>query len=222
MNSFRLYFFLFVLFFFNSLFAQEELGNGLLFSKFEKGFVFLNNGKNYTAAFNYDMSRQKMLFQDVDSTTFVIGKPLEIFVVIIGNHRFFPVSSTGVFYEEILAGNGSFFVKRRACLVSEGKEAAYTGYSQTESASTYSSWQDIGSPVILKQNEKFKLETECFYYLKSGNSYKRFYSAKTLGKLFKGHESEIQKFADEQSIDFKKIDDVARIVEYGYSLASNP
>jgi len=222
MKSIRLYLLLFLFCSFSSLFAQGELGNGLIFPQFEKGIVTYKNGTQYTASLNYDMIQGKMLFQQADSTILAIGNALEILVVVIDGRRFFPISSSGVFYEEVQAGKGSFFIKRSAQMLSQGKEAAYGGYSQTSSITSYGSWQDSGSSVQLKVNEKFKLDIECFYYLKSGNSYKRFYSAKTLEKLFKGYESDIQKFADEQSIDFSKTDDVARIVEYGYSLNSNP
>ena len=224
MKTIRLYFLVIVLCSFNTLFAQEELGNGMLFAQFENGTVSYNNGKKYTALLNYDMVHEKMVFMNTDSTVLAIGNPLEILVVIIDNRRFLPVSPDGVFYEEISAGKNSFFVKRRDRIVSEGKGEAYGGYSQASSATTYGSWQDSGgrSTVALKLNEKFKLDNESLYYLKFGNSYKRFFSAKSFAKLFKGHESEIDKFADEQSIDFKKAEDIARIVEYGYSLTSNP
>ena len=169
------------------------------------------------------MLQEKMLFLDADSTVMAVSKPLEILEVLINNRRFLPISANGVFYEEILAGNNSFFVKRKAKMSSQGKAMPYGGYSQTMSATSYGNWQGSeGTSVTLKPNEKFKLETETSYYLKFGKSYKRFYSYKTLGKLFKGYESEIDKFANEQSIDFKKVEDVARIVEYGYSLTSNP
>ena len=222
MKSIQLCFCLLVSSCFNSLFAQDELGNGMLFPQFEQGIVVFKNGVRSSASLNYNMIQQKMLFLEADSTVLEILKPLEISVVIIGERRFLPVTSGGVFYEVIQAGQGSFFVKQKATRVSAGKAAAFGGYSQTSSVTSYSSWQSsTGTTVRLNPDEKFRLITTCFYYLKSGNSYKRFSSAKTLGKLFKGYESEIAKFANEQSIDFEKIDDVARIVEYGYSLISN-
>jgi len=221
MKSIRLYFLLILLFCFSSLFAQKELGSGMLFPQFEKGTVVFKNGTQTAASLNYNMMQQKMMFLNADSTLLAIANPSDILVVIIGERRFVPASSNGYFYEEIEAGKGSFFVRRSAAMISAGKEAAYGGYSQTSSVDSYSSWQgDGGSPVMLKPNEKFNLEIEYSYYLKPGKSYKRFYSAKTLGKLFKGYESEIDNFAKEQSINFTKADDVARIVEFGYSLAS--
>jgi len=223
MKSIRLCFYLLVLCYCNSLYAQKEFGSEFLFPCFEKGIMIFNNEEYYAASFNYDIIQQKMLFQEADSTVFEIDKSSKIRMIIISERRFLPISSKGIFYEEIQAGKGSFFVKRRAYLFSEGKEAAYGGYSQTSSVKTYGSFRDdFSASVILKPNEKFRIEIECFYYLKSGNRYKRFFSAKSLGKLFKGYESKIKEFANEQSINFAKTDDIARIVEYGYSLISNP
>ena len=223
MKTIRMCFLVLILFSLNSLSAQKVVRDGLLFPEFEKGIVYLNNGLQQAASFSYDMLQEKMLFLGPDSTVLEIGNPLDVRVVVINNRRFFPVSSTGVFYEEVTAGNGSFFIQRQAKMLSQGKALPYGGYSQTSSATSYSSLQDNrGSFVSLSPDEKFRLEIKNFYYLKSGKSYKNFFSAKTLGKLFKGHESEINEFANEQSIDFKKADDVARIVEYAYSLTSNP
>jgi len=209
----------FVLCSFNSLFAQEEIGKGMLFPQFEKGVVFFKSGIRSSALLNYNMLLQQMLFQDADSTVKAIANPPEILVIVIGERRFVPISSDGIFYEEIQAGKGSFFVHQKASMLSEGKAAAYGGYSQVSSDVSYGSWQDDkGSLVKLNPGEKFRLSIDHTYYLKSGNSYKRFFSAKALGKLFKSHESEIEEFANKQSINFTRIEDVTRIVEYAYSL----
>ena len=221
MKTIRLCFYLFVSGCFNSLWAQEELGNGMLFPQFEEGIVVFNNGARTPASLNYNTIWQQMLFLGDDSTVMSIAKPLDVRVVIIGERRFLPISSKGIFYEAIEAGEGSFFIKRETTILSEGKAAGYGGYSQTSSVTSYGSWSDgFGTTTKLNPDEKFKLKSKYTYYLKSGNSYKSFVSAKTLGKLFKGHASEIEEFADRQSIDFSKTEDVARIVEYGYILIS--
>jgi len=222
MKTIRLCFYLLIAGCFNSLFAQEEVGSGMLFPAFEKGTVIFKTGTRSSASLNYDMIRQQMLFLEADSTIKAIANSLDISVVIIGERRFLPVSSQGEFYEEVQAGKGSLFVKRKATLLSQGKAAAYGGYSQTSSTTSFSSWHDnAGNSVNLSVNEKFSLEIKCTYYLKIGNSYKSFFSAKSLGKLFKGHESEIEEYAKKQPVDFSKIEDVFRMVEYGYGLILN-
>ena len=194
----------------------------MLFPQFETGTVIFKNGIRSTASLNYDMIQQQMLFLEADSTVMAVANVRDIGVILIGDRRFLPVSSQDIFYEEIPVGEGAFFVRHKAIRLSKGKAAAYGGYSQVSSATSYGSWQDgTGNTVKLNPDEKFELKVERAYYLKSGNSYKSFSSAKSLGKLFKGHESAIEKFANEHSINFSKTEDIARIVEYGYSLISN-
>ena len=220
MKAIRLLFFAYFLCCFNFLFAQEELGNGMLFPQFESGTVVLKNRTQSTASLNYSMLEQEMLFQDTDGLIMAFADALDIVVIKIGNRRFFPVSSRGLFYEEIQAGNGFFFVQYKANMLSEGKASAYGGYSQTTSITSYATISNgtTGTMHKLNPDEKFRLKKENFYYIKSGNSYKKFHSAKTLGKLFKGKGAKIEEFAKEQSINFNNIEDIARIVEYGYSL----
>ena len=222
MKTIRLYFYLCLICCFNSTYAQEEvMGNGLIFPQFEKGTVSFKNGTISTAMLNYDMIMQEMLFIDADINVMAISEPSEVLVVIINGRRFLPASKSG-FYEEIQAGTGHFFIQRKAYLLSEGKRSGYGGYSQTSSINTIDVLQNTGSGRTIRLNldEKFKLKTEYFYYLQSGKNYKVFSSAKSLGKLFKGQGSKIEAFAKEQSINFSNIDDISRIVEYGYSLMS--
>ena len=218
MKTLKFCFYLCALCSFNALFAQEESGSGKLFPQFEKGTVFSKNGEQASASLNYDMVQQQMLFLAPDSTEMKLADPFDVVVVKIGERRFLPASSRGVFYEEIPAGEGSFFVQRVAFYLSAGKAAGYGGYSQTQASTSVASVQQGGNTVKLNSGDKFRLVTDSVYYLQSRGKYKRFNSTKTLGKLFKGHESEIQVVADKESINFRKQEDVARIVEYGYSL----
>ena len=204
----------------NSLFAQEETeGNGMLFPRFESGSVVFKGGTRTSALLNYSMIQQEMLFINVDSTVLALANLSEILAVVINNRRFVPASSDGIFYEEKEAGVNSFFVQRKAIFLSEGKAAGYGGYSTTSAITSVKTlYNGTGRVQDLHLDEKFKMKVEYYYYLKSGNSYKKFFSVKTLGKLFKGQEAKIEEFAKEQSINFSKTEDVARIVEYGYSL----
>ncbi len=218
----------------NSLFAQlEEIGNGLLFPEFENGFVVFNNGTRTAAKLNYSMLQQRMWFVDKENTVMEFARMPSLLVVLIGERRFVPATSDGIFYEEIKAGSGSFYIQYKANVISQGKAAGYGGYSQTsavtsvgsitggsfESAGGTFGMQGIGR-VELVANEIFKLKTDNIYYLKSGNKFKRFYSAKTLGKLFKGQGARIEAFAKENSINFSKAEDIAKIVEFSYSLVN--
>jgi len=223
MKAIRLFFCVCCLFCVNSLFAQEEeVGNGLLFPQFEKGVVVFKNTTRAAASLNYNMVREEMLFLDSNGQVLAIAKPSDIVIMLIGDRRFVPASSKGIFYEEVETGSGSFFIQRKSNFLSEGKAAGYGGYSQTASVQSWGTFYDgsSGQTVKLNPDEKFKIKNDYFFYLKSGNSFKKFSSAKTLGKLFKGQESKIEAFAKEHSINFSNTDDVAKIVEYGYSLVN--
>ena len=220
MKAIRLFLFAYFLCCFSFLFAQEEMGNGMLFPQFENGTVILKNRTKSNALLNYSMLQQEMLFQNSDGTIMAFADALDIIVVNIGDRRFFPISSKGLFYEEIQAGKGSFFVQYKVNIISEGKASAYGGYSQTTAITSYSTISNAttGTTHKLNADEKFRLKKDNFYYLQSGKSYKKFTSAKSLGKLFKGKGLKIEEFAKEHSTNFNNINDIARIVEYGYSL----
>jgi hypothetical protein len=219
MKTVHLFLFLTVFCYVNPLFAQEEMGNGMLLPQFEQGTVFFRNGTRTSANLNYSLLQQEMLFLQSDSTMLAIANIPDIVVIVIGERRFLPAYSAGIFYEEVsVGGDNSFFVQRKAVMLSEGKAAGYGGYSQTSSTTSYNTLNNAGQLVKLKPDEKFKQKLDNTYYLKSGNSYKKFFSAKTLGKLFKGHAAEIEEFAKEQSVNFTKPDEVAQIVEYGFGL----
>ncbi|MDR2145490.1 MAG: hypothetical protein LBE91_03395 [Tannerella sp.] len=219
MKKIYLYLFLTAFCCVNTLRAQEETGSGMLLPQFEQGVVFFKNGTRSAAPLNYSLLQQEMLFLQPDSTVLAIANIPEIVVIVIGERRFLPAYSAGIFYEEVpVGGDNSFFIQRKAMMLSEGKSAGYGGYSQTSSTTSYNTLNNAGQLVKLKPDEKFRLKMDNTYYLKSGNSYKKFFSAKTLGKLFKGHAAEIETFAKEQSVNFTKPEDVTRIVEYGYGL----
>ena len=220
MKSIRLFFIVYLLCYSNPFFAQEELSNGYVFPDFENGNVFFRNGRHSSAFLNYNKLTQEMLFLDESKNIMKIANPTEVLVVVIGERRFLPVSSKGVFYEEIQVENGSFFVQYIANMISEGKAAAYGGYSQTSSVTSLGSMQDgFGNTFKLTPNEKFRMKHQNAYYLLLGKNYKVFNSSKSLAKLFKGQELKIEEFAKEHSINFTNIEDITKIVEYGYSLA---
>ncbi len=217
----QLYLCLYALFCVSSGFAQEtEFGTGMLFPEFENGTVMLKNGARTQVKLNYNMIQQKMWFIDKDNQIVELANASDVLAVHIGKRQFLPVSSGGVFYELINTGAGSYFIQHKAKRVSLGKEGGYGTYSTTSANTSYGMIRDgtPGGVVNLESSEKFAMKKEMFYYLKSGNSYKRFYSAKTLGKILKGLSAQIETFAKEQSIDFSKTEDITKIVEYSFNL----
>ena len=218
MKTRKLYIYLCAVLCINSLLAQEELGNGFLFPKFENGTVIFKKGNRVAALLNYNLQVQEMLFADSEQQIMALANLPDVLAVVINDRRFLPTRSGSIFYEEIKTENGYFYVQHKATMISQGKEAGYGGRSQTSATTSIGSLYGGGKVTLLESSETFMQKRDNYYFLKSGNSYKRFISAKTLGKLFKSQASKIEDFAKDNSISFTKIEDIAKIVDYGFSL----
>ncbi len=198
--------------------ASSDLTNGLLFSQFKEGTVSYKDGKKIKALLNYNSVEEEMLFRNPDNSILALANPAEVTGIQIGN-RHFVYARKDAFYEQIAAGNQSFYIQWKSKLISQGKGTAYGGHSQASSITNIGSMQGHGADYArFNLDEIFETKTERFFYIKQKNSFKKFNSAKTLGKLFKGNEDKIEQFAKENSVDFSKTEDIEKIVAYCYTL----
>ena len=221
MKTLRFCIFLFALFCSCSLLAQEEYVDRLLFPQFEEGIVFFKNGARTRGRFNYSMLQQKMMFMDEGDNMKMFGKMPPIGAVYIGERIFFPISSKGVYYEQLYTENGTFFVQHKAEILRRGRAAPFGGYSQTSSVTSVGSIYTSIGYVDLEIDTKTDFKNSCLYYIKSGERYKQFNSARSLGKLFKGQTSKIEAFAKANATDFSNTEDVFKIVEFAFSQTKN-
>ena len=195
--------------------AQEGM-TGLLFSQYTKGTVVMTDGTSSEAMLNYNSLLQQMCFVGSDGSILAIADPAKVNVIVINGRRFHPLKND-IFVERVpVFTGGSFFVQWKSVLWSRAKN---TGYGATTSAATTTVGYLSKQATLLSSTEMFEGRVENSFYIKDAkNKYKKFNSAKSLGKLFPGHGNAIIQFASEQSIDFNNIEDISRIVEYAYSL----
>ena len=195
--------------------AQEEM-TGLLFEQFTRGTVVMTDGTSSEAMLNYNSLMQQMCFIGPDGSILAIADPAKVSVIVINGRRFHPLKND-IFVERVpMSTNGSFYVQWKSVLWSRAKS---TGYGATTSAATTNVGYLSKQATLLSSTEMFEGRVENSFYIKDAkNKYKKFNSAKSLGKLFPGHENEIAWFASEQAIDFNNIGDISRIVEYAYGL----
>lgn len=219
MKTKRLHFSLCTLMCFCNLFAQEVQDYGFLFPQFTNGLVNFKNKTNTQAFLNYSTINQEMVFIDKDSTIMEFINTSDIASVTIDDRSFIPIPSKRFFFEVIRTKNGSFYVQYVSYLVSQGKATAYGAYSETVAQTSIGNITNSSSRYLkLQPDEKFRMKREEFFYLKSGNKYKKIISVKSFSKLFKGQSSQIEKFAEDNSINFSKSDDIAKIAEYAFDL----
>ena len=194
--------------------SGEELANGMLFPRFEEGTVIYKDGRTVKASLNYNTVEEEMLFKNPDGSILALDDPGKVSAISIGN-RFFEYASRDAFYERIPVDSVFLYVQWKSTLISEGKGSGYGGRSQAAAVTNIGTLSNqTGNYTRFNLDEEFKVKSECSYYLKLKNKWKRFNSAKTLGKLFKGHGEEIERFASEENIDFKNPEDVKRIIAF--------
>jgi len=197
------------------LFAQEAESNGYLFPDFTNGFVLNKDGSRINAKLNYYTIEQKMLFKDAEGKIMEFGVPESVEAVNI-NDRFFVNSGNGPFYEQIAVGDTYYYIQWSAKILSSGKGVGYGGYSNTTAVTNISGIGSSGDFTPLNADEKVMTFTECSYYLKIKNNFKKINSLKILVKLFKKQQVEIEKFVTVEKIDFTKASDIAKIAQFCY------
>ncbi len=203
--------------------AQQsiELKNGLLFPQFKEGTVMYKNGSSISARMNYNTIDEEMLFIGQDGIIMALADANTVGSIIFSseNRRFIP-SKGDAFYEVInLEGDHQFFIDWKSKLISQGKSLGYGGNSSTAAVTDIGSVSGRGAEYArLASGEKFETSTTRSFYIKVKSSYKRFSDAKSLAKLFKGHETEIQEYVKENKTIFSNFTDVKGVLNYCYQL----
>lgn len=199
--------------------SAQNANSKMLFDDFTRGVVNQREGGLVEAMLNYDTDEGQMIFKNSEGTVLSLANPDNVIFIVIDKRVFVPVQN-GIFYEQINVGdNNSYFIQWKKKIVSEGKATAYGGHSSVAAVNDVSTIHGTGGQVRnLTTSEKAEYKNEVNFYIKPKNSYKKFYSAASLAKNFKGHEAEIQNFAKQENIDFEKMEDISRMVAFCYSL----
>lgn len=194
--------------------------NRYLFPEYTRGSVHNLDGSVINSVLlNYDTVSDEMLFVDeVSNEILSIANPASIAYINIDGRQFV-FGKKQSFYERIAMDDNYFFIQWHSRVQSKGKAAAYGGYSQTTSVDNISSFQSgTGTQHNLKIDEKFTSIPTNTYFLSINNKLKQFVSQKALLKLMKGHENEVNTFIKDEKINFRKGEDVTKLVAYCYEL----
>lgn len=217
MKTSKLYLYLFLMLFPSMLSAQvaskDSLSNGYLFKDFTDGVVLTKDGNRTAAQLNYYCIQELMLFKDAAGVVMEFATPDDVEAATIGD-RLFVNSRKKAFYEVIEVGKTCYYIQWIGKIISEGKGGG-TGYGYSATTATTSLYGQLRPGASrLKNDEKFTTKTECNYFLKIKNSYKKINSLSMLKKVYKGHEEEIDQFANEQKIDFNESSNIAKMIEF--------
>jgi hypothetical protein len=199
--------------------SAQQVFHSFLFDTFLDGKVIYVNGGERTAKLNYDKVSERALFMlsDADSTILELANTSEIVKLNIANRTFEHIKN-GLFYEKTEAGQGSLYVRWKSTVVSKGKAGGYGTSSATGAIDNVNQTMSRGGLYNLKPSEEFALNSHNAYYLKINGKFRRFGSFKSLSKLFKNREKEIEAYVKMEKPDFDNPEDIKKIVEYCYKI----
>ncbi|MDU1889375.1 MAG: hypothetical protein E6767_01675 [Dysgonomonas sp.] len=194
------------------VFAQESNNSGYLFDKFEKGKVIFKKGNISEGDLNYNTVRQALVFKDDKGEIMDISNPRDVAAVNIKG-RIFEYAKGDIFYERVnLDDDAVFYVQWHNLPISKKEVGAY-GTSQTTSIDNINQITGQGgNSHIGSTSGAYKINNS--YYLKQKGKFKRFFSSNSFADLYKGHEKEVKEYLESESIDLKKMEDVAKAVQY--------
>ena len=186
-----------------------------LLPRFTKSTIKFKSGSNKTATLNYNIIDQEMVFMQPDAYM-VLENPELIDTIYIENRKFVPFKKE--FYELLLDGPVSLFIQHKTNAEIAGTE---TGYGATAKTLGPSSFKQVYGPrgsIDLRIPDEYKLTDDTYYWLRRNTVMEKFSNKRQFLKLFKNKEKEINQFIDHNNIDFKKTDDVIRLVQYSTGL----
>lgn len=200
--------------------AQPVKLVGFVFPEFTQGVVYYKNGTTSPGALNYDALSQRMSYVQ-NGNAMYLSDPQDIDRIVIAGRTFIPQRGN-VFYEEVTAGKGKFYVNHRVEEVNASVNTGFIGVGSggTMVAETSQYALDAKSsqmsPYRLQINEA-QIQERKQYFLYDNGSYKSFSNASQISNVY-GNKKEIADFAKNNKIDFKSIDDLKKIIEYAASL----
>jgi len=191
---------------------------GFLFPKFEESVVILKKGPaRLSAKLNYDLIDKRMVYLEEDGSAFELVADVTSHVTI--NGRLFVPVGKSAFYERIILDNNEYYIDHKMRVLSKGKASGYGTYSQTSAASGFAVSTHFGRSYQFTPEELMEGIDESVIYIKTGEKkYQEIKSLKNLTKLFKSHQSEIEAYSKNNKINFRKLDEAKKIVEYALSL----
>lgn len=205
-------FFLFFCFLVINLSAQNFSKNAYLLSTFMNGKVVHKDGATSKALFNYNLVNKKILFKGENNEILELSNPNELSYINIGEMTFEHVSGQK-FYEKISINDLDLYVYWQVQLLPEGKTGAYGVRDQTSSVHQLQTvYSYLSKTNTISTEDDFLAYSKNQYFLKINDKFKLFDSSKSLSKLFKGKEFEVERKLTEDKLNFENFEDVKKAI----------
>lgn len=190
-----------------------------LYPSFLTGYVVFRDQAPIEAKLNYNRLFGQMLFLTPKGDTLAMARAEETTLVTVGIDTFYFYDKTFVQKLSHNTNAPNLFVRQSLKYIGAEKKGAYGTYSPVtavNSNSTFSADNQITQYLAIDENRLYKTNTEYFLSDAFNNlfpcSKSRFYS------IFSRQEKALKAYADANNIDFRKKEDMLKILQYAVSL----
>lgn len=193
--------------------AQEDTLKqaGYVYDHFISGIVLLKNGNRESAPLNYDANQQAIAFQQ-DKQFMTLTNVDDVDTVYIESAKFIPVK--GLFYQLLNEPSSSsillasYYCKPHPVTASVDHNGTSTQNKNVVSSNV--------SDAYLNRRYKgdFYMDFQKEYWLKIKGAFFRVTNEKQIRKTFPEKSDNIHAFVEQNKIDFKKEDDLLRLIQY--------
>ena len=201
----------------NSIFVFHTIGQNFspfLFEEYQNALIFYKDGRQFTAAVNFDLLNGHYLFIDSkDKEPKQFSNPELIALLRIGTRSFLLGEKETT---EVLQGDPLFQVTYSGNLRQAPKNITYGGTTQTAAVDTYAGYSGGGSIGTRQQsNNRIVIGVNKNYKAKFGKKNKRFNNKKTFLKAVpKEMQAEMERYIETEQTDFNDVKQVLELYKY--------
>lgn len=187
-----------------------------IFHDFRSGSVCYRDNKIINCQLNYNFLMDEILFINAKGEKMAIADPKDLSYVLIANRKFIPTPKG---YYEIIESGDISLVYKWICRISPTKAKGALGLS-TDAPSIYQENR------FSFDNREWKMDVdkealasvEVIPYLKIKSKFVSITGAQSYYKTFRGKNSEIKIYLEQNPVNFKKEADLRRITRFCNSL----
>ena len=193
--------------------AQQKDTSSFLFDEFQNAVVIFKDGSQYHEKMNYNILLEKFFFIDrADQTKKILSNPQDVRVIQFGNRVFYMEGDKGI---EIIPINPTLYVQYKGNIRKEASKGAYGQASETTYIRTYGGIYGNGGERFEFDPEKLILGNRYNnYWIERKGKKKSFKNFKQFIKLYPDKKEEIEKFIENNRIDFNNVEQIKTLCIY--------
>ena len=196
--------------------AQADTAS-FLFDKYEDAQVLLRAGGELKSKMNYSIVVNKFYFIDPqDKQVKELANPGDILLIKIAGRTFYPESNgAGI---EMLPTKPVVYVQYKATARKEAPMGAYGTRSETTAVQSYGTITSNGQSYKLEGEKIIVSNRHHVYWVEKDDKMKQFRNFKQLAKIYSKHRAEVEKYIEDNKVNFEDADQIVKLCSYADSL----